>query len=293
MKGDMGCKDYPLRSVLYVPGDNPRAMDKIAELKPDAVILDLEDGVNPDARTPARNRIAKFLKNPPPDIYITVRVNPVDSDWICDDLRAIRKSVPQAVVVPKVSGPGDLEAAESKLSAFGFSPEVMLWAMIETPVGVLNVREIASATKKLECLVMGTSDLVKDLQARHTKDRLPVLVALSQSVLAARAAGLSIIDGVHIGLMDMDGYLASCDQGAALGFDGKTVIHPVQIKGANKAFGPDEKEIAKAEKIVAAFKAARKAGKGVTVVDGKLVENLDVEAAERVLTLARRIGGKS
>lgn len=278
-----------MRSVLYVPGDNPRAIEKIPDLKPDAVILDLEDGVNPDNRKPARDGIAKFLKSPPRDIYITVRVNPVSSDWVCDDLRAVVDAPPQAIVFPKVGGAGDIKSAEGKLGAFGFRSAVKIWAMIETPAGVLNVREIAASTRQIECLVMGTSDLVKDLHARHTKDRMPVLFALSQCVLAARARGISIIDGVHIGLMDMPGYLASCEQGAALGFDGKTVIHPVQIEGANKAFGPDEKAIKEAEKIVAAYRAARKAGKGVTVVDGKLVEILDVEAAERTLKLAERI----
>jgi len=289
----MSCKNYPLRSVLYVPGDNPRAMDKIADLNPDAVILDLEDGVNPEARGPARKRIAKFLKNPPKGIYITVRVNPVDSDWVCDDLRVLQGTDPQAIVLPKVEHPSDLQKAESKLSAFGFGIDVQLWAMIETPLGVLNVREIAFATRRLEALVMGTSDLIKDLHAAHTRNRTPVIYALSKSVLAARAAGLSIVDGVHVALMDMEGYLASCTQGAALGFDGKTVIHPVQIKGANEAFGPSPEAVKKAEKITAAYKAARAAGKGVTVVDGKLVEILDVEAAERTLKLADQIAAKS
>lgn len=288
----MACQDYPLRSVLYVPGDNPRALDKIGQLKPDAVILDLEDGVNPDERTEARARIAKILKNPPKGIYFTVRVNPVGSDWVNDDLKCLLDNPPHAIVFPKVGDASELEKAEILLKNLGLPDEVKLWVMIETPIGVLNAREIAFSTERLECLVMGTSDLVKDLHAAHTKDRSPVLFSLSLCVLVARARGMSIIDGVHIGLMDMPGFLAACEQGAALGFDGKTVIHPVQIEGANTAFGPGEKAVAKAEKIVAAFKAARKAGKGVTVVDGKLVEILDVEAAERTLKLAKKIAEK-
>ncbi len=288
----MACQDYPLRSVLYVPGDNPRALDKISALNPDGIILDLEDGVNPDERTPARERIAALLKNPPQGIYLTVRVNPVGSEWAEDDLKCLLAHPPHAVVFPKISDAAELKKAESLLSKTGIDKSVKLWAMIETPIGVLNVKDIAFSTGRLECLVMGTSDLVKDLQARHTPDRIPVLFALSQCVLAARAAGLSIIDGVHIGLMDMPGYLAACQQGADIGFDGKTIIHPVQLEGANATFGPDAKSVAKAQKIVAAFKAARDAGKGVTVVDGKLVEILDVEAADRTLNLAKKIAAK-
>jgi len=289
----VGCQDYPLRSVLYVPGDNPRALDKIAELNPDAVILDLEDGVNPDERGQARARIAEVLASPPKGIYLTVRVNPVGSKWVKDDLNCLLDNPPHAIVFPKIGNALEMEKAEVLLSELGIDANLKLWAMIETPIGVLNSREIAFSTPRLECLVMGTSDLVKDLHAAHTLDRSPVLFSLSQCVLAARARGMSVIDGVHIGLMDMPGYLAACQQGADLGFDGKTIIHPVQLKGANAAFGPDEKAIKKAEKIVAAFKAARKAGKGVTVVDGKLVEILDVEAAERTLNLAKKIAAKS
>jgi citrate lyase subunit beta/citryl-CoA lyase len=267
-------------------------MDKIADLNPDAVILDLEDGVNPDERTEGRARIAAVLAKPPKGIYLTVRVNPVGSEWVKDDLKSILENPPHAVVFPKVSDADEMMAAEALLDKVGISKDVKLWAMIETPIGVLNSREIAFSKERLECLVMGTSDLVKDLQAAHTPDRTPVLYALSHCVLVARATGKAIIDGVHIGLMDMPGYLAACQQGADLGFDGKTIIHPVQLEGANAAFGPDEKAIKKAEKIVASFKAARKAGKGVTVVDGKLVEILDVEAAERTLNLAQKIAAK-
>lgn len=288
----MACQDYPLRSVLYVPGDNPRALDKIGELSPDAVIFDLEDGVNPDERPEARARIAKVLANPPEGIYLTVRVNPTGSEWVKDDLESLLANPPHAIVFPKVGDAKELNAAEALLSKLGFSDDVKLWAMIETPSGVLNIGRITGESERLECLVMGTSDLVKDLHAAHTLDRSPVLFSLSLCVLAARAKGLSIVDGVHIGLMDMPGFLAACQQGADLGFDGKTIIHPVQLKGANAAFGPNEKSIAKAKKIVASFKAARKAGKGVTVVDGKLVEILDVEAAERTLDLAQKIAEK-
>jgi citrate lyase subunit beta/citryl-CoA lyase len=285
----MGCQDYPLRSVLYVPGDNIRALEKVSSLDMDAVILDLEDGVAPKAKAAARNNIRKFLAAPPKGLYLTVRVNGVDGDLICDDFRAFKDFSLNAFVLPKVEKPEDITRTREKISAFGYRPDVKIWAMIETPLGVLNVNAIAESEKELECLVIGTNDLVKDLHARHTPEREPILYSLSCCILAARAYGLSVIDGVHIDIKDSQGFKASCRQGAEMGFDGKTVIHPAQIEGANDAYAPSEKELEEARKIVLSFEEATAQGKGVTLVDGKLVEALHVENAQRLLALAEKI----
>jgi len=289
----MGCQEFPLRSVLYIPGDNTRALEKASTLAMDAIILDLEDGVAKAAKAAARTNIVKFLNNPLKDIYQAVRVNDVNSDQVCDDLRALKDCHPDAVVLPKVEALEDVTRVVEKISAFGFGPELKIWAMIETPKGVLNVNEIAAADKALECLVVGTNDLVKDLQARHTFSREPILYSLSRCILAARAFGLSIIDGVHLDVRDEEGFKSVCRQGDEMGFDGKTVIHPVQIEAANRAFGPSDKELSEAKKIVAAFEEASREGKGVTLVDGKLVEALHVENAKRLLKLADLIEAKN
>ena len=287
----MGCQDFPLRSVLYVPGDNIRALEKVSSLDLDAVILDLEDGVAPKAKAAARNNIRKFLAAPPKGLYLTVRVNAVDSDLICDDFRAFKDCRLNAFVLPKVEKPADITRTREKISAFAYGTDVKIWAMIETPLGVLNVNAIAKSERELECLVIGTNDLVKDLHARHTPEREPLLYSLSRCILAARAYGLSVVDGVHLNIRDDEGFRAACRQGAALGFDGKTVIHPAQIEGANEAFTPSGEELEEARKIISGFEEAQRQGKGVTLVEGKLVEALHVENAKRLLALTEKIKG--
>lgn len=286
----MGCQDFPLRSVLYVPGDNARALEKLASLAADAVILDLEDGVSPASKEAARESLKTFLKSPPAKKYITVRVNAVDGDLIEGDLAAFKDCPVQAIVLPKVESPEDVSGIAEKMIDMGYGKDVKIWGMIETPLGVLNVERIA-APKGLECLVIGANDLIKDLHAHHTPEREPILYSLSRCILAARAYGLSVVDGVHINIKDEAGFNASCKQGVELGFAGKTVIHPAQIAGANEIFAPSEEDLAEARKIVAGFEEAIAAGKGVTLVDGKLVEALHVENAKRLLALAEKISG--
>ena len=287
----MGCQDFPLRSVLYVPGDNTRALAKLSTLPADALILDLEDGVGPAKKAEARKNIKALLKAPPAGKYVTVRVNGLDSEWVAADLAAVAETPPNAIVFSKIESPEDTIAAERLIEEAGFAPKTRLWFMIETPLGVLNIGKITHQATRLECLVMGTNDLVKDLHARHTPAREPILFSLSLCVLAARAGGLSVIDGVHNTIKDPGGFMAACRQGAEMGFDGKTVIHPSQIGGANEAFAPSARDIEEAKKIVAAYHAAEKEGRGVTLVDGKLVEALHVEDARRLLALAEKIKG--
>jgi citrate lyase subunit beta/citryl-CoA lyase len=196
------------------------------------------------------------------------------------------------VLLPKTEGAQEVRDAALRLASAGAPPTMALWAMIETPMGVMRVEEIAFSSPHLACLVMGTSDLAKDLRARHTHDRLPVLTALSLSVMAARAAGLVILDGVHLDLDDDGGFLAACRQGSELGFDGKTLIHPRTIAGANGSFGPTEGEVEWARRIIEAHAAALAEGRGVAVVDGKLIENLHVESARRTVAMAEAIAAR-
>ena len=285
----MGQITHPLRSVLYVPGENTRALKKVSTLEADALILDLEDGVAPAKKKEARENLKSFLKSAPPDKDITVRVNGLGTQWVEDDLRAFRDEKIDAIVFPKIESHEDAMAAEGLIEEAGFAPKTRLWFMIETPLGVLNIAQITRQPTRLECLVMGTNDLVKELHARHTPTREPILFSLSLCLLAARAGGLSVIDGVHIDIKDSQGFMAACRQGAELGFDGKTVIHPSQIEGANDAFSPSEDELEEARKIVLRFEEAQREGKAVTLVGGKLVEALHVENAQRLLALAEKI----
>ncbi len=280
----------PRRSVLYMPGSNARALEKARTLAADALILDLEDAVAPDAKEAARDQVcAAVAAGGYGGRELIVRVNGLDTPWGRDDLAAAAKAAPHAVLIPKVNGAADVRAAEELLVAAGAPDEVALWCMMETPQGILAAGEIAAASPRLAGLVMGTSDLTKDLHARHTADRAPMLTSLSLCVLAARAHGLAVIDGVHLDLDDEAGFEAACRQGLELGFDGKTLIHPRQIAVCNAVFAPDEAEIARARRIIEAFTQARREGKGVVVVDGKLIENLHVEDARRLVALADAI----
>jgi citrate lyase subunit beta/citryl-CoA lyase len=217
-----------------------------------------------------------------------VRVNGLATPWGLDDLAQAGRFGADAILLPKVESAGMVREAEAALDTHGAPAGLPIWCMIETPLGVLNAREIASAPR-VACLVMGTSDLAKDLGAAHTRERLPMLTALGLCVLAARAAGIAILDGVHLDLADDEGLAFSCRQGRELGFDGKTLIHPKTVDVANTIFAPSEAELAWANKIIAAHAAAEKAGQGVVVVDGRLVENLHVEAAQRQVALAAAI----
>ncbi|WP_439816934.1 HpcH/HpaI aldolase/citrate lyase family protein [Zavarzinia sp. CC-PAN008] len=287
-------KDRPRRSVLYMPGFNARAMDKARTLPADAVILDLEDAVSPDSKDVARKQVAEALaQGGYGHRELIVRINALDTPWGIADLEMAAKSGCDAILVPKVESAAQLQDVETRLEALGAPEFPCLWAMMETPRAILAAAEIAAATPRLTCFVMGTSDLTKDLHARHTPMRLPMLVALGTCILAARAEGLTVLDGVYLGLDDAEGFRATCVQGLEMGFDGKTLIHPSQVAPCNEVFAPSEAEVTSARRIIEGFAEAQKEGKAVVVVDGKLVENLHVAAAQRTLALHDAIASRA
>jgi len=283
----------PRRSVLYMPGSNARALDKGRTLDTDGLILDLEDAVAPDAKELARQQVcAATREGGYGHRELFVRVNALDTAWGHADLVAAATSGAHAVLLPKVESADAVRKADQILRASGAPEELALWCMMETPRGILRAEEIADSCPRLAGFVMGTSDLAKDLHAAHTAMRLPMLVGLGTCLLAARAAGLAILDGVYLDLEDAEGFAASCRQGAELGFDGKTLIHPKQLEAANAAFAPSDELIAQSRTILAAWDEASKAGKGVVVVNGKLVESLHVENAKRLVALADAIASR-
>jgi citrate lyase subunit beta / citryl-CoA lyase len=273
-----------------MPGSNTRAMEKARGLAADALILDLEDAVAPDAKAMARANVAAALRA---GGYgrreLAVRVNGLQTPWGYDDLTAAAVMKADAVLLPKVESADAVRQAEALLVAAGAPPQLAIWCMMETPLGMLHAEAIASSSPRVACLVMGTSDLTKDLQARHMRDRLPMMTSLGLCLLAARAYRLAILDGVHLDLADDEGFAEVCRQGRALGFDGKTLIHPKTIAATNIAFAPAEDELAWARRIIAAHAEAEAAGRGVVLVDGKLIENLHVEDARRTVALADAI----
>jgi len=280
----------PRRSVLYMPGANTRALEKARTLPADALIFDLEDAVAPDAKEVARaNVVAAAASRAYGKREIVIRANGLATAWGREDIIAIAGSGADAVLVPKLESAADVTAVVELLDEAGAPPPMAVWGMMETPRGILHAEEIASASPRLACFVMGTNDLVKDLRARHTPMRLPMLVALGATMLAARASGLAILDGVYNDIQDAEGFRASCVQGLEMGFDGKTLIHPGQVEPCNDVFAPTAADLAMAGKIVTAFEQARAAGKGVVTVDGRMIENLHVEQAQRQLALARAI----
>jgi citrate lyase subunit beta / citryl-CoA lyase len=280
----------PRRSLLYMPGSNARALEKAKTLPADGLILDLEDAVAPDAKAVGREQVCGAVKG---GGYggreLVIRVNGLDTPWGKDDIAAAAAAKPDAVLVPKVESAAQVQAVDALLQMGGAPAGTTIWCMMETPLGILHAEAIAGASERVACLVLGTSDLTKDLHARHTAARLPMLTSLSLCLLAGRAFGLTVLDGVHLDLADEAGFVAACRQGLELGFDGKTLIHPKQVEPCNAVFAPSPEEVADARKIITAFQAATAAGKGVVLVDGKLIENLHVEAATRLVTLADAI----
>ena len=273
-----------------MPGANARALDKARELPADGLIFDLEDAVAPDAKTAARAAVAAAVaRGGYGRRELVLRVNALDTDWGADDLAAGAAMAVEAVLLPKVENAARVCDSVAVLERARAPVSLAIWCMIETPRGVLAAAEIAAAHPRVAALVMGTSDLTKDLQARERPDRLPLLMSLQFVLLAARAHGLVALDGVHLDLADEAGFAALCEQSRALGFDGKTLIHPKQIAPANTAFAPSSDEIARAKRIIAAHEAALATGKGIVVVDGRLVENLHVTAAQRAVALAKTI----
>jgi citrate lyase subunit beta/citryl-CoA lyase len=280
----------PRRSVLYMPGANTRALEKARTLPADALIFDLEDAVAPDAKAAARANVAAAAQS---RAYgkreIVIRCNGLNTEWGRADVAAIATSGADAILVPKLESAADVTNVVALLDAAGAPASMAVWGMMETPRGILRAEEIAGASPRLACLIMGTNDLVKDLRAQHTPVRLPMVVPLGFTLLAARAHGLAILDGVYNDIQDIEGFKASCRQGLEFGFDGKTLIHPTQVEPCNEIFAPSAAELAMAEKIVAGFEAARAEGKGVVTVDGRMIENLHVEQAQRQLALAAAI----
>lgn len=280
----------PRRSVLYMPAANARALDKARQLPADVLVFDLEDAVAPSAKAAARAQLlAALAEGGYGQRELVVRVNGSGTPWYEEDLAAMAGAPVDAVCLPKVETPDQVEATVHFLEQAGAAEKLCLWVMAETPTGVFNIRQIAQAHPRIDAIMLGTSDLATELRARHTADRQPFLFALSQCVMAAREAGLDIIDGVHLALDDAPGLAAVCEQGRDLGFDGKSLIHPKQIDAANAAFAPTPAQIEHAERLINAWREAEREGKAVLVLDGKLVENLHVREAERVLALAAAI----
>ena len=280
----------PRRSLLFMPGSNPRALEKARSLPADGLIFDLEDAVAAEVKEEARAIVAAALaKGGYGGREVVLRVNPLDTPWGHADLAAAATLPIDAILLPKVESAERVRLTVSQLDALGAPEGLAVWCMLETPLGILGAPEIAAASPRLEVLVLGTSDLTKDLHALVTRDRLPLITALGLAMLAARAHGLAILDGVHLDLSDKEGFALICRQGRELGFDGKTVIHPSQIGPATAGFAPSTEEIEWSLRIIAAHAAAAAAGKGVALLDGKLIETFHVENARRLLGLAEGI----
>ena len=267
----------PLRSVLYIPASKPRALDKARGLAVDAIIFDLEDAVSVDEKIASRSTLAEALNAGGYGARMKIiRINAFDTPWGLDDAKAAVSMGADAILLPKVSALADLDALAL------ITGDIPLWAMMETPLGMLNAASIASHPK-LQGMVMGTNDLAKELQTRHRTDRLPLQTSLGLCLLAAKAHGLAIVDGVYNAFKDDEGLKIECEQGRDMGFDGKTLIHPAQVDVTNAAFSPTKEEVELAQRQIDAFQAAEAAGQGVAVVDGKIVENLHVATARDTL----------
>ncbi|MGD8326851.1 MAG: CoA ester lyase [Sphingomonadales bacterium] len=280
----------PRRTVLYMPGANARALEKAREINADGFIFDLEDAVSPDAKELARTQVCDAVRQ---GGYrgreLIIRVNGLDTPWGEDDVKAAVAVKPDALLLPKVESADEIRALAALIEQYGDLEKTAIWAMMETPRGILRAADIAAAHPRLECLVMGTSDLVKDLHAAHTSMRLPVLVSLGQCLLAARAEGLAILDGVYLDIQNDVGFHEACLQGKELGFDGKTLIHPRQVEAANKVFTPSSDDVEHAKRLIAAFDEAMAEGKAVALLDGKLIEILHVDEARRLVEMAKAI----
>ena len=283
----------PRRSVLYMPASNERALEKAKTLPVDALILDLEDAVAPDAKEQAReNACAAARSGEYGRREVTIRINGRGTQWHLGDLKAACEAGPDGIVVPKVGSADEVGQLVAAMEEWGAPERTALWAMVETPAAMLHCEEIAAASERLAVLVMGTNDLAKELQAAHVPGRQPLLQGLGLCLLGARAAGKVILDGVYNDIKDEAGFLAECQQGQQLGFDGKTLIHPSQVEPCNSTFAPSTEDVEKASRIIAAFEEAEADGRGVVTVDGRMVENLHVEQARRTLAIQAAIDAR-
>lgn len=280
----------PRRSVLYMPGANERALEKAKGIPADALILDLEDAVAPDSKREARARVcAAAASGEYGAKEIAIRINGIGTQWHDDDIATAAASGPDAIVVPKVNSAEEVAQLVASFEAAGAPAHTKLWAMLETPVAILNAESIATASDRLTVLVMGTNDLAKELYAEHVPGRAPLHFGLQKCLMAARLAGKVILDGVYNDIKDDEGFRAEALQGKQFGFDGKTLIHPSQVEPCNEVFAPSEDEIEHSRKVIAAFDEAQAEGRGVVTVDGRMIENLHVDNARRILAVADAI----
>jgi len=274
----------PYRSALYIPGSKDRALDKARGLPVDAILFDLEDAVTPDAKPAARNTLnAALAAGGYGNRAKIVRINGLDTEWGRDDALALKDADADAFLLPKVGSAADVQALADLIGA-----DKDIWAMMETPAGIMNAMEIA-AHPQIKGFVAGTNDLAKELNCRFRADRLPMQMALQTILMAARAYGVVALDGVYNQYLDEDGLRVECEQGRDLGYDGKTLIHPAQVAVTNECFAPSEAEIELARRQIEAFDEVERTGQGVAVVDGKIVENLHVETAKKILALASAV----
>ncbi len=280
----------PLRSALFMPASNARALEKSRGLEADAYIFDLEDSVAPDAKAMARFQACDAIRYNYGRAIKVIRINGVDSPWFKDDVAVVAATRADAVLLPKTNGAGDVAHLVRALASHGADEHTKIWCMIETPLAVMRVDAIAEAHASVTCLVMGTADLAKDLRCHSGLDRTPLLYSLERVILSARAVGLDVLDGVYPSLDDQAGFEQLCHHGRMLGFDGKTLVHPSQITAANHIFSPSLMEIAQANQIIGAYKAALTDSKAIAVHNGQMIELLHVKAAERLLALGKACG---
>ncbi|MBY9065903.1 CoA ester lyase [Hyphomonas sp. WL0036] len=288
----MSTKHRPRRSCLYMPGANTRALEKAREIPADTLILDLEDAVAPEAKEEARAAIlAAVSQGGYGKREIVIRMNGLDTPWGHDDLKAIATSGAHAVLAPKVTSHRDIERLSQLLKEAGAPDDMALWVMIETPLAILNIKEIAASAigTHLTTFVMGTNDLAKEYRARMTPDRIAFQTALQLSMAAARAYSLNAIDGVYNDIKNENGFRDECEQGRDLGFDGKTLIHPSQVDEANRIFAPSPHDVEQAKAVIEAFADPANAGKGVLKVNGKMTELLHLEEANRIVAMDEAI----
>ena len=279
----------PRRSVLYMPAANARALEKARDIKADALIFDLEDAVSPDAKDLARDQACEAVRsNSYGNREVTIRCNGLDTPWGKDDVLAAAATAPDAVVIPKVRDAKYLDAISSLLDQGGAPESTQIWAMVETPAGLLNVNEIAHH-KRMAVMVMGTNDMAKELRATISMDRAELLPYLAMCLLSARDAGIAVLDGVYNDIKDEIGFESVSKQGAKMGFDGKTLIHPSQVELANRIFAPSIDELEFHTRVIKEFELAQLDGRGVLTVDGKMIENLHVDEARRAIAMAEAI----